>query len=561
LRNTVDGSLWIALMAPSNDKRSDAVLQARQAIAGKTISLGIVPMIEDPQQVLAPGRQASAEARSLLEYYLPAVPESGGLPADRVPRYTLLPAGSSTDVLVEPGIVQITLPSEDKQLLLWNNLDPLEAGVRDLPPALEDSATEARLITWLRVRAASGVQARLLWAGINAATVSQRAHVSAELLGEGNGEPDQTATLSRAPVIPGSVRLTVNPKGDAAQTWDPIDDLLSAGPEVPTPDLRLPPGQRQAPNPRVNVFALDAEAGLLRFGDGLRGRRPPLGATLHADYDYGVGQAGNVGAGGINKGPALPAVIRVANPVRTWGGADAETVAEGEKQIARYLQHRDRLVSAEDFAAIARRTPGVEIGRVEVLPAYHPDWSVTPGDAAGAVTLLLLPSYDPLHPDAPAPDRTFLNNVCAYLDPRRLVTTEVFLRGPHYRPLWISVGIDVVAGYSIAQVREGVRQALLGHLSPYAWPLRKPVIDRELLAVASRVEGVLMVNQLVLATGASAATGQVAMDRLQLPQVRGVSVTVGDAADIDQIRGQRELQPTTGDDRFVSVPVIPDHCL
>ena len=50
----------------------------------------------------------------------------------------------------------------------------------------------------------------------------------------------------------------------------------------------------------------------------------------------------------------------VSNPDRTWGGAEAETVAEGEKQIARHLQHRDRLVTAADFEAITLRTPGVE---------------------------------------------------------------------------------------------------------------------------------------------------------------------------------------------------------
>jgi len=35
----------------------------------------------------------------------------------------------------------------------------------------------------------------------------------------------------------------------------------------------------------------------------------------------------------------------VSNPVQTWGGADAENVQSGEKQVKRFLQHRDRLVS------------------------------------------------------------------------------------------------------------------------------------------------------------------------------------------------------------------------
>src|SRR5205814_1164411 len=55
---------------------------------------------------------------------------------------------------------------------------------------------------------------------------------------------------------------------------------------------------------------------------------------------------------------------------------------------------------------------------------------------------------------------------CTYLDPRRLVTTELFLRGPNYRGIWISVGIDVVAGESQALVRERVRAELLRFLAP-----------------------------------------------------------------------------------------------
>jgi len=61
-------------------------------------------------------------------------------------------------------------------------------------------------------------------------------------------------------------------------------------------------------------------------------------------YDFSQGSAGNVGQDSLNTAPALLRVFKVTNPVRTWGGADAETAAEGEKQISRYLQHRDRLV-------------------------------------------------------------------------------------------------------------------------------------------------------------------------------------------------------------------------
>jgi predicted phage baseplate assembly protein len=306
---------------------------------------------------------------------------------------------------------------------------------------------------------------------------------------------------------------------------------------------------------------------------------------MRADYDYGVGQDGNVGAGSINSSPSLPAGLKVTNPLRTWGGSEAESVAEAEKQISRYLQHRDRLVTVDDFKTITKRTPGVDIGRIEVLSAYNPELGQNePGDAPGAVTVMVIPKYDVTQPDAPSPDRLFLDAVCDHLESRRLVTTEVFLRGPKYKPIWISVGINVMAGMSVAQVREDVKKALLEYLSPLpkgedgsssssagaqspsttrtGWPLRKSVIDVELLAEANRVTGVLSVNKVLLAEGSGATTSEVKMSGLELPRVVGISITPGEATDLDQLRGQAAPpSDSTTTSEFVSVPVIPEECL
>jgi hypothetical protein len=597
-RDTVDGSLWVALTLRAADKPYDenAKSAAREALGGKTLSLGVVPSLAGASRALLPAGPANAEGAPLLQYSIPKVPDDGRLEKDAAgapqPRYQRLVSAAGVDVMAEPGVVQLTLPSAE-ELRLWENLDPLEAGVGDLPPAIEDTNLSERVITWVRVRSTAAVQARLLWVGINAAPVAQRARVSGELLPTGTGEPDQSAFLSNTPVIPGTVRLTVTAAGKT-EVWREIDDLLAAGPEVPAPDPRLPPGVRAAVNTLTDVFTLDPESGEVRFGDGTHGRRPPLGAVVRAEYDYGVGAAGNVGAGSISTGASLPAGIKVTNPVRTWGGARAETTAEGERQVARYLQHRDRLVTLTDFETITLRTPGVDIGRVEVIPAYNPQLQPNEsGDAPGAVTLMLIPRYDPSQPDAPQPDRLFLGAVCDYLDPRRLVTTELFLRGPVYKGIWVSIGINVVAGVSVAEARESVKRAVLQFLSPlppdpaviletqtalastpqYAdmsrgWPLRKAVTDRELLAVASRTPGVLSVNDVLVAEGAKAAEAQITMTGLELPRVLGISVTIGEPVSLDELRGLGAAAGAggaggaggVGGATILPVPVIPEEC-
>jgi hypothetical protein len=565
---TVDNGLWIALLAQSKVTPDDA----RREIAGKTVSIGLVPMLEVETATLrlVPEGTEKSSAKS-VNIDIPSPPAGGKLATGEKPAYRTI---GSFSMPTEPGVFEVVLPGES-ELGLWEDIDPLELGADTYPPVLDDAMT-VRLVTWLRLVWPDGVASQVMWAGINATPISQRARVLNELLPAGTSEPDQSATLSHQSIISDSVKLLVTPSGGTAEQWMLTDDLLTAGPEVPTPDLRNPPGWIVPPAQPAKVFALDAEAGRIRFGDGAHGARPPAGATLRISYDYGAGLSGNVAAAAVNQAPALPSGLKVTNPVSTWGGADAETVATGEKEIPTYLQHRDRLVTATDFVTIARRTPGVDIGRVEVLPVFNPTLArQEPGNAPGVVTLMLIPKYSATSPDAPVPDSTFLNTVCAWLEPRRLVTTELFLCGPQYVSIWVSVAIEMEAAgsdpkapNSSAVVREAVKQRIREVLLSVkedgsGWPLRKTVLRLELEAEVARVDGVALVNKLLLASGDGAEVDSVAMTGIQLPRLDGIEVAVDtDPLSLDQLRGRAAatVTPTTGAKKLVPVPVIPEEC-
>jgi len=572
-RDTVDGMLWLALLAPAG-----ADLEAvRAAAAGKTLSLGLMPYVDDAPRTLGTAggaRSADGAAASLLRYEMPLVSAGPDTTA-----YQPRSARSGDDVLAGPAVVEIALPAL-AQLTTWQDLDPLEAGVDQRPPALEDSADAARIVTWLRVVPSASARARFLWAGVNAVALDQRIAVVNEVLGEGDGRPDQSFTLARQGVVAGSVKVDVL-QGGQVQRWNPIDDLMAAGPEVQALDAQRAPGQAWQDLRPSDVFLVDAEAGVLRFGDGLRGRRPPPGARLVAHYDICDGARGNVPAGAINGGPTLPAGIKPDNPLPTWGGADAEAPASGEKRITGFLHHRDRLVSAADFADIARRAPGVDIARVDVLAAYHPDLGESePGDAPGVVTLMLVPRNDPRQPDAPAPDRAFLDALCRYLDPRRLVTTELVLRGPEYVPIWLSLGITVAGGSATPEVRERVKRRLVEYLAPArnaalaaaegdtalrypgmeeGWPLGKAVNRLELMAEVSREPGVLRVDELFLARADGGPVEEAPLRGLQLPRIAGLSVEAGSALSLDALRGGSAPAGTPGR-RIVPIPAVPGEC-
>lgn len=612
-RDTTDRSLWLALVARKDDvpadKAEEALKEIRERLGGKTLTLGVVPWLTDARVEVAPGGKPDGSRSPSLVCQMPRLERrSDGtvkteLGSDRRPQYrTVSMVGD--DVLARPGTLQVQLPPKD-ELQLWSNLDPLESGVGDFPPAIADTNLENRIVTWLRFSVSDQVGAKLRWVGINAATVTQRVRVRGERLSEGTGAPDQLARLALKPVLRNSVRLFVTrPGASAPEQWSEIDDLTNAQPEVPSaeassvaeppraplaaePVPASPPETPPAPktDPRVHVYVLDAEAGELRFGDGLRGARPPLGAELVVDYEYSEGREGNVNADAIKTGPLLPPGFIVKNPIPTWGGAEAETTEEGEKQTQRWLQHRDRLVSADDFATIAWRTPGVEIARIEVIPAWSPEVGTNePGDAPGAVTLMIIPVNDPARPDAPQPDRLLLNTVCAWLDPRRLVTTELFLRGPIYKEVWVSVGIDVATERSIAEVRVAVEQALRQALAPVpprameqgtnallpvftrqtptelrGWPLRKPVVAIELAAVAARVPGVTAVHDaLIIGKDDTESQPSIDMKGLELPRVMGILVSVGPAVPVTELRGMPGQGREEGG--FVPVPVVPEEC-
>ena len=549
LAQTSDLAIYIVLLAPRN---VDPAL-VREALANEVLSIGVAPALAGSVPPLLPARLAAQRRDTPRLIYEIADVRPDASDAS----YSRLRLVQDPDVLSDVGVVQVQLP-EVAGLQTWELADPLREGVGRFPPRIEDEQVRERVVTWLRVSLAPaepGVAqptARLNWVGINAARIVQAVPVVNELLGVGSGEPDQSFAVANTPVIPSSFRLVVEGPDGLAQLWRMTDDLLAA--------------QRDE-----LVFTLDPEAGVVRFGDGMRGARPPGGRRLAASYEYGGGLRGNVAIGAIKASPdpRLQGGFKVENPLATWGGDLGQSLNEAERDIPLTLRHRDRLVTALDFRDVTLRTPGVDVGRVEVLTLFRPD---NPGaTAAGVVTVLVVPRFDAVRPRWPMPDRLFLRTVCDYLDERRLITTEVYVRGPTYIPVYVTVGIKVRAGFFADVVRQQASDRLYEYLSALppggpdlaGWPLDKRLLDRDLEAVVTRVPGVEFVNQLHLGVDVGAgvidASGEHALSGLELPMLSRVSVVEGDAEPLAAVLdSQPEAAP--GGRSVVPVPVSRTKC-
>ncbi len=648
-----DRGVWLALLAPQvkPEDQSKTTDHAREALvasptgASHLLNIGFVPALpKKPDVVPALEEANSAQTKAPSIDIVPAGPAGevpGSTPvraqvphiweitvntanqkpdADHPwqPQYaTLEEVADGTQGLTRAGIVRLALPRSKILHAPENNVrNDLNAGVGDRPPRLDDAGLASRLVAWIRLRprpqqtssrpsalqftfdpgAATAFDAPQLpntaaasigevehlwvtWLGINAVAVEQLVTRSDQIIGESSGSADQAFQLPVGSVEPETLLIAVEePSG--WQPWQRVDDLAAL--------------ERDAMAARdARVYQLDPEAGIIHFGDGVRGRVPAVGARiLVRQVRSGGGTAGNLPAGTLKKiaartqtGLDAPTLV-VAQPLPMTGGAEAETLAGAERRIPALFRHRERAVTPEDYNALARETPGVAVGRVELLPRFKPQQRFF--NVPGVVSVMVLPDA-PLSP-APNPraDRPFLEAVHSWLDARRPLGTELYVIGCEYVPVAVGVAVSVADGTAQDATLRAVREALVRSLWPLAgggfdgkgWRLARTLSNRELAVEVARVPGVSEVNGINLFSRQNdlswkslgdARDGKeqnLTLCEWQLPELLAVVTTVGSDAPLSLESSGSPTSPDGGgtptnpfaDPSAVAVPVMPDIC-
>ncbi|HEU4325854.1 MAG TPA: putative baseplate assembly protein [Roseiflexaceae bacterium] len=572
ITQTADRCLWLALLAPTPAR----VPAARAALATNPgggqalLNIGVAPSISVPALFEEIGPRAA----------IPHLWEISRVNARGDAEYQALDVVEDTSRgLTGRGVLRLALPEPALIGAPSNNVrERVTAGVGDQPPRLDSPEQAARLIGWLRLRPRPETplaSLRLSWIGINAVEIDQRQSLSSRVIGTSSGAPDQEFALPGAPVEPETLRIEVEEEGRGYQPWLRVDDLALAGRDQ-------------------GAYQLDPEAGTVRFGDGLRGRVPDAGRRVRvALARIGGGKAGNQAPGSITQLSSPPSgrTVKLLQSLATEGGEDAETLEQAERRIPALFRHRDRAVTADDYRRLAAETPGVRLGRVEVLPRFRPQQRQS--GVAGTVSVMVLPQKDGFQPANPQPDRPTLEAVHSHLDARRPLATELYVIGCEYVRIGVSVGVSLLDNLGALSLGQGglaasadgrplsrdsvvaaVREALRLFLWPLApggyegagWPLGRTVRDRELEVVVARVPGVdavARVNLFLWQNGVwqqlprrtPDAPVELPLAAWQLPELLGVAVAV----DAEPPTTLDSVNPFA-DPSSVAVPVVPTMC-
>lgn len=280
-----------------------------------------------------------------------------------------------------------------------------------------------------------------------------------------DGPARSSMNWSNARALP-AIRLVED--SDIDRTWLPQKDLLGSG--------------RFAREFVVEVGE-DGRA-MLRFGDGIHGRRPTPGSSLQARYRVGSGRSGNVGAGAIRHLVLTAAgVSEVRNVLPARGGADPESMQQVREYAPQAFRVQERAVTKADYAEVTERRHDVQkaVAAFRWTGSWHT--AFVTADRIGG---------DPAQP-------AFREDVRAYLERFRMAGVDLQTRRPRFVPLDVAIEVCVKTDYFAAEVkrrllevfsRHDLGEGRRGFFHPDNFTFGQPVYLSQLYETAMDVDGV-----------------------------------------------------------------------
>jgi len=351
---------------------------------------------------------------------------------------------------------------------------------------------------------------RQIW--LNTVPVLNAATIQDEHLGSSNGKRSQTFNLLRSPVLP-DIQVAVR-----EPDVPPPDELTQLEHELKRDDINaqvllsknLAPQEGiwvrwhhvadfSSSGPSNRHFSLDPINGQVHFGDGLHGKIPPIGFDNIRAIVYRAhnGAAGNVRARAIsvlrNPSGDLANIKAVTNPEAAAGGSAAEMVDEVELRGPQAIKHRQRAVTIEDYAWLAREASS-EVAHAYCLPVRNRLGLLEPG----WVTIVVTPKSSEA---MPTPSPALIRAVSAYLQEHALVNlsevNHIYVKVPEYIQTTVNARVVPVEQEKADEVHLTVLERLENFLHPLqggpdrsGWELGRDVFLSEVCTEIEAVPGV-----------------------------------------------------------------------
>lgn len=280
-------------------------------------------------------------------------------------------------------------------------------------------------------------------------------------------------------------------------------------------------GELRNAGPRDEYYELSEQADGSRieilFGNGINGRRPPLGAQILVRMVLSAGAGGNLASGIEWKLDGARTSWRNWEPI--GGGKDADDLGDRLSRLRiRLREERTLATSAQIEAAALDLSSAYGVRRAAVVEGWEPGRR----RPASAATRTLLVTREGEGPET----EDWRRAIARELSPRIALTERFLVASPVWRELRVRVRAVAMAGRVPASVAEDIRNELADRLLPTggkgaSWPLGQDVTAMAVGGWIRRLAGVASVTELALldANGRTIDGGTLALARNELPRL------------------------------------------
>jgi hypothetical protein len=368
---------------------------------------------------------------------------------------------------------------------------------------------------WLRGGLTKGEYQKLpLLRGIfpNTTWAVQAETIRDEIIGSSGGEPDQTLSFFKFPLLEGEeVRVKEVLSEEERQMLIAAygQEVIVERPDATSEETETWVLWKEVSdffysNGKSRHYIIDRATGQISFGDGVNGMVPPAGEDNIQAFSYqtGGGKQGNVKALEVKSlKSAVSGIDKVMNPIAADGGADTATIDEMIEIGPAIISHRYRAVTIEDFEWLARMASR-KVVRARCLSNRNNEGK----SETGWVTVVIVPESAE---EKPYPSLLLKKEVEEYLSAHSLSAIassgHIHVDGPTYNTMSVSVDIFVASLDIASEVAREAKQRLDSFFHPLmggpegkGWDFGRGVAASDVYALLEGIDKVDHIENLLL---------------------------------------------------------------